>query len=246
MAFLQINLFSNALGMAASLDAIVPQSQKGPLKVLWLLHGLSDDHTIWQRRTSIERYVEGHDIAVFMPNGARSFYCDIPGGLRYATHIADELPEIVHSMFHLSDRREDNFIAGLSMGGYGAFKLALRHPDRYAAAASFSGVLDVGAFFKMMEKDMAVDVLGDFGGKNPEGGPEDPRALLSKLVADGTSIPRLYQACGTEDFLYENNVSFRDFARSLGVDLTYEEGPGSHSWLFWDTYIQRALAWMGV
>ena len=246
MAFLQINYHSSSLGMAASLDAIVPQSQTGPLKVLWLLHGLSDDHTIWQRRTSIERYADGRNVAVFMPNGARSFYCDIPGGLRYATNIAEELPALVHSMFHLSERREDTFIAGLSMGGYGAFKLALRHPDRYAAAASFSGVLDVDSFYRMMETEKSADVLGDFGGKNPVGGPEDPRALLSKLVASGTSVPRLYQACGTEDFLYADNLSFRDFARGLGVDLTYEEGPGSHTWLFWDTYIQRAMAWMGL
>ena len=227
MAFLQIAFNSNVLGMASSLDAIVPQSQNGPLKVLWLLHGLSDDHTIWQRRTS-------------------SFYCDIPGGLRYATHIAEELPAIVRSMFNLSDRREDNFIAGLSMGGYGAFKLALRHPDHYAAAASFSGVLDIGSFYRMMERDKVADVLGDFGCRNPDGGPEDPRALLSKLVADGAEIPRLYQACGTEDFLYADNISFRDFARGLGADLTYEEGPGSHTWLFWDTYVQRAMNWMGL
>ena len=132
------------------------------------------------------------------------------------------------------------------MGGYGAFKLALRHPDRYAAAASFSGVLDVGSFYRRMADEKASDVLGDFGGKNPEGGPEDPRALLSKLVADGKRIPRLYQACGTEDFLYADNISFREFARGLGVDLTYEEGPGSHTWLFWDTYIQRAMTWMGL
>ena len=246
MAFLQIGLHSNALGMAASLDAIVPQSQNGPLKVLWLLHGLSDDHTIWQRRTSIERYAEGRNVAVFMPCGGRSFYCDVPGGLRYETHIAEELPAIVHSMFNLSDKREDNFIAGLSMGGYGAFKIALRHPDRYAAAASFSGVLDVDVFYKMMETEKVADVLADFGGKNPAGGREDPRVLLKGLVESGAPIPRLYQACGTEDFLYASNISFRDFARALGVDLTYEEGPGSHTWLFWDTYVQKAMAWMGL
>lgn len=246
MAFLQIGLHSNALGMATALDAVVPQSQNGPLKVLWLLHGLSDDHTIWQRRTSIERYAEGRNVAVFMPNGGRSFYCDVPGGLRYETHVAEELPAIVRSMFNLSDKREDTFIAGLSMGGYGAFKIALRHPDRYAAAASFSGVMDVDSFYKMMERDHVADVLADFGGKNPVGGRDDHRALLKDLVKSGATIPRLYQACGTEDFLYADNVSFRDFARDLGVDLTYEEGPGSHTWLFWDTYVQKAMAWMGL
>ncbi len=246
MAFLQIGLHSNALGMAVSLDAIVPQSQNGPLKVLWLLHGLSDDHTIWQRRTSIERYVEGRGVAVFMPCGARSFYCDIPGGLRYETHVAEELPAIVQSMFNLSEKREDHFIAGLSMGGYGAFKIALRHPDRYGAAASFSGVLDVDSFYRLMEAEKVADVLADFGGKNPAGSRDDPRALLKDLVGAGATVPRLYQACGTEDFLYAGNLSFRDFARSLGADLTYEEGPGSHTWLFWDTYVQRALSWMGL
>ncbi len=246
MAFLQINYHSNVLGMASTLNAFVPQGQTAPCKVLWLLHGLSDDQSMWQRRTSIERYAEGRNVAVFMPDGARSFYCDIPGGLRYETHIAEELPALVHAMFHLSDRREDTFIAGLSMGGYGAYKLALRHPDRYGAAASFSGVMDVDAFYKRMEQDHVIDVLGDFGFKNPVGTPNDHRALLKKLVAAGTPIPRLFQACGTEDFLYADNISFRDFARGLGVDLTYEEGPGSHSWQFWDTYIQRAMDWMGA
>ena len=246
MAFLQINYHSNVLGMASTLNAFVPQGQKGPLKVLWLLHGLSDDQSMWQRRTSLERYADGRNVAVFMPDGARSFYCDIPGGLRYETHIAEELPALVHAMFNLSDRREDTFIAGLSMGGYGAFKIALRHPDRYGAAASFSGVLDIDDFYRMMERDHVADVLGDFGFKNPVGTPNDPRALLRRLVAAGTPLPRLYQACGTEDFLYADNLSFRDFARDLGVDLTYEEGPGSHTWQFWDTYIQRAMDWMGA
>lgn len=226
--------------------AIMPQEHKEPLKVLWLLHGLSDDNTIWLRRTAMERYVDGRNVAVFMPDGARSFYCDVPGGLRYETHIADELPAITRSMFRLSDRREDNFIAGLSMGGYGAFKMALHHPDRYAAAASFSGVLDVGAFYRDYEKEGVADVLADFGNADPTDGREDVLALLRDNVKNGVALPRLYQECGTEDFLYNANVKFRDLARSLDVDLTYKERPGAHSWDFWDTCFRSAIDWMGL
>lgn len=246
MAFLQINFNSNALGKAAAMYAVMPQEHKEPLKVLWLLHGLSDDNTIWLRRTAIERYADGHNVAVFMPDGARSFYCDVPGGLKYETHIAEELPVIARSMFRLSDRREDNFIAGLSMGGYGAFKLALHHPDRYAAAASFSGVLDVGAFYRDYAKAGVADIMADFGNADPTGGREDVMALLRDGVKNGTPLPRLYQECGTEDFLYGANVKFRDLARSLGVDLEYRERPGAHSWDFWDVCIKKTMDWMGL
>lgn len=246
MAFLQISFNSIVLGKVGSMYAIMPQEHKEPLKVLWLLHGLSDDNTIWLRRTAIERYVDGRNVAVFMPDGARSFYCDVPGGLRYETHIADELPAIARSMFRLSDRREDNFIAGLSMGGYGAFKLALHHPDRYAAAASFSGVLDVGAFYRDYEKAGVTDILTDFGNADPTDGREDVLALLRDNVKNGVALPRLYQECGTEDFLYNANVKFRDLARSLDVDLTYKERPGSHSWDFWDVCFRSAIDWMGL
>ncbi len=112
---------------------------------LYLLHGLSDDDSIWLRRTSIERYVADLGIAVVMPQVHRSFYTDMAEGGRYWTFISEELPTLARSFFPLSHQREDNFVAGLSMGGYGAFKLALRKPEQYAAAASLSGALDMVA-----------------------------------------------------------------------------------------------------
>jgi putative tributyrin esterase len=144
MALIHCDLRSEALNLWTSICVILPQPP-GPLTwdaapparkypVLWLLHGLSDDHTIWQRRTSIERYVDTLPLAVVMPAVHRSWFTDMNLGYRYWTFISEELPAIVRSLFPISERPEDNFVAGLSMGGYGAFKLALRHSERYAAA----------------------------------------------------------------------------------------------------------------
>ena len=147
MALVHCDFYSDVLGLSVQMDAILPQeteSQIGMVGVaaraehptLYLLHGLSDDHTIWQRRTSIERYVAPLGLAVMMPAVHRSFYTDMARGYRYWTFVSEELPRLARSFFHLSASRDDNFVAGLSMGGYGAFKLALRCPEKFAAAAS--------------------------------------------------------------------------------------------------------------
>ena len=146
MALLSWNFHSHTLGISASANVILPQAavEKGEkLPVLYLLHGLSDDHTNWQRRTSIERYADPLGLAVVMPAVNRSFYANMAHGPRYWDFISEELPQLARSFFPLSDKRADTFVAGLSMGGYGAFKVALSHPDRYAAAASLSGAVDM-------------------------------------------------------------------------------------------------------
>jgi S-formylglutathione hydrolase FrmB len=156
MAHLRCDFFSDALGLSTSMTVILPQPTKNqigmagkaseePPPVLYLLHGLSDDDTIWLRRTSIERYVAELGWAVVMPQVHRSFYSDEVYGGRFWTFVSEELPEIVSRFFRVSTARADTFVAGLSMGGYGAMKLALRQPDRFAAAASLSGVLDLKA-----------------------------------------------------------------------------------------------------
>ena len=146
MALVSWNYHSHTLGISASANVILPQAsvEKGEkLPVLYLLHGLSDDHTNWQRRTSIERYADPLGLAVVMPAVNRSFYANMAHGPRYWDFICEELPQLAQSFFPLSDKRADTFVAGLSMGGYGAFKVALSHPNRYAAAASLSGTVDV-------------------------------------------------------------------------------------------------------
>nr|WP_197675957.1 alpha/beta hydrolase family protein [Micromonospora auratinigra] len=214
----------------------------GDPPVLYLLHGLTDDDTIWTRRTAIERYVAPLGLAVVMPQVARSFYTDEANGNRYWTFLTEELPEVCRTFFRLSGRREDTFVAGLSMGGYGAMKWALRHPERFAAAASLSGALDVAhrRDHPSTPLDPAVwrTVWGD---RQVPGTDDDTVALLARAGGD---LPALYVACGTEDFLYEDNVRFVDTARDRGVPLTVSFSPGEHDWAYWDARIQDVLAWL--
>ena len=254
MALIQCNFFSEALGECTTIDVILPQPVAGkPARatrypVLWLLHGLSDDHTIWQRRTSIERYVEPMNLAVVMPAVGRSFYTDMARGQKYWTFVSEELPSVARHFFPLSTRRDENFVAGLSMGGYGAFKLALTYPNRYAAAASLSGAL------RRFSDDLSEasadpawiaeleNIFGDL--TRFPGSRHDVYHLAGKVARTKSARPLLYQCCGTEDFLYQDNLRFKAHAEQLGLPLTYEEGPGEHEWGYWDRMIRRVLAWV--
>ncbi|MCQ6562087.1 alpha/beta hydrolase [Paenibacillus mendelii] len=252
MALINCDFYSDSLGLSTSMTVILPQQSYSQIGMeskalqrkhptLYLLHGLSDDHTIWLRRTSIERYVASLGIAVVMPVVHRSFYTNMKSGYDYWTFISEELPSIARSFFPLSDRREDNFVAGLSMGGYGAFKLALSHPDRYQAAASLSGSLDIASLSERFPADFAK-VFGSLD--EAVDSANDMFRLASDLAASGKQAPQLYQCCGTEDFLYDVNLNFRDHARQLNLPLTYEEEPGNHDWGYWDAKIQRVLEWL--
>jgi putative tributyrin esterase len=253
MPLIHCDFFSQALGLSTTMDVILPLVPWGcpPIEegrghpTLYLLHGLSDDHTIWQRRTSIERYVQDLDVAVVMPAVHRSFYTDMAVGFKYWTFISEEVPEVARKLFHLSTAREDNFVAGLSMGGYGAFKLALTHPERFAAAASFSGALDMAREAVQEGADWKVEMSRIFGDPlKVKGSPNDLFFLAKKLAASGRPKPWLYQWCGTEDFLYKANVRFHRHASKLGLNLRYEESPGTHIWKYWDEQIQVFLDWI--
>jgi S-formylglutathione hydrolase FrmB len=257
MAFLECNFFSDTLGLSTSMNVILPQeayrqiglknrARAGRPPVLYLLHGLSDDHTIWMRRTSIERYSAPLGLAVVMPTVHRSFYADTRYGHRYWTFVSEELPRICRSFFNISERREDTFVAGLSMGGYGAFKLALRKPDAFAAAASLSGAMDVRRFAKTGADDnLRRELTAIFGSVNGlNGGGNDLFALAQQHAKKKTRLPRLYMHCGTEDILYQDNARFHAHLEKLRINHCCEEGPGDHDWGLWDRQIQRVLEWM--
>lgn len=254
MALIQCDFYSEVLKLSTSMNVILPQqthtqigmenkTRSGKLPTLYLLHGLSDDHTIWGRRTSIERYVAELGIAVVMPQVHQSYYTDMAYGGKYWTFISEELPMIAQSFFPLSDQREDNFVAGLSMGGYGALKLALRQPERFAAAASLSGVTDLASRVKQAATSPGpVDLV--FGGKDIKGTTDDLLWLLEQGDQSDKPKPILYQACGTEDFLYEENLAFKAKCDQTGYDLTTDFGPGDHEWGYWDEKIQDVLKWL--
>lgn len=235
---------SDALGLQCAANVILPDRPPTgrDLPCLWLLHGLSDDHTVWQRRTSIERYASAYPLAIVMPAVHRSFYADMEAGYRYWTFISEELPQLMRTYFRLSAHREDNFVAGLSMGGYGAFKLALNLPDRYAAAASLSGVMDICARWYMDKR--AADMQLVFGPAGPQGGNGDLFHVARQRMAEGQPLPKLFQCCGTEDFLYPDNLRFHDFARDIGLPVQYHESAGAHTWSYWDARIQDVLKWL--
>jgi putative tributyrin esterase len=249
MALLRCEFFSDVLGQSTEATVLLPQATTRQVgmggvsggrthPVLYLLHGRSDDHTIWTRRTSLERYVAERDLAVVMPTGHRGFYTDQVTGYDYWTFLTEELPAVMRSFFRLSDRREDTFAAGLSMGGYGALKWALRRPQDLAAAASLSGKLDV------LDADWTAGewraTFGDAGHAVSAG--DELFALAAAVDADRS--PALYQWCGTEDDLLAENRRFAEHARSAGLPILSEEGPGGHEWEAWDRMIQRVLEWL--
>lgn len=247
MAHLRLNFFSEVLDMQAAVEIIIPQKstigeigienkvRDGKLKCLYLLHGLSDDETIWMRRTSIERYAAEYGICVVMPCVGRSFYSDTAYGTRYYTYIAKELPEIIESMFNVSPKREDRYIGGLSMGGYGALKIAMREEGRYGAAFGLSSVADI---YNEVFKEILIPV---FNGNIPS---DDNLFDLALKHNTDCVKPRIYMTVGTDDYMYNDNVRLSEHFKKLDYDYEFVETPGEHSWALWDMTIQKALEWM--
>ncbi len=247
MALIDLKIFSESLGMQTSVYVVIPQrSTRGEIgisggskaekyKCLYLLHGLSDDQSIWMRRTSIERYATNHGICVVMPSGARSFYSDMKYGQNYYTYIAKELPIIIEDMFNISTAREDRYIGGLSMGGYGALKIALREQGRYAAAFGLSPVSDIH------NKIFADTLIPVFGGEIPD---DADIFRLASLHNTDEVKPMIYITVGTDDFMYQDTLRLNKHLESLNYDYKYAQTPGSHSWSLWDTTVQSALDWI--
>lgn len=252
MALINFRYYSEALGMLTEATVIMPQAanngqigvdsytKAGPYKCLYLLHGVSGDESSWSRQTSIERYANKCGICVVMPRGGNAFYSNMKYGPRYYDHIANELPAIMKEFFNISDKREDTYIAGLSMGGYGALKIALRNPDRYCAVAGLSPVSDIKALEGF--DHLLVPIFGE--DKNiPD---DDDLLLLAEKQKNNPLRPKLYMGIGTEDFLYQNAMTLRKKIEDCGYDFTYRESSGQHNWDFWDEYIQYVIQWLGL
>ena len=236
MAFCVLHYYSDALKKQTAVNVLLPDpSIPGPYAVMLLLHGLSDDHTCWTRWSSIERHVEGWPLIVAMPDGGRSFYCDAEEGYAYGTAIGTELPELLKAYFPTSGKW---CVSGLSMGGYGAIKLALRHPNRFVSGHSMSGALGFAHSRDFAESAGDAEFRRIVGGK-PRGGPHDLHALSASLKAPR---PNLLIDCGVEDFLIDDNRAFHGHLQSLGIEHEYQEYPGAHTWAYWDEHVQEGLA----
>lgn len=264
MAFIEVEFFSHALNMAVTADVVLPQKTRreigidtqerpdGTAPVLWLLHGASDDHTIWQRRTSVERFAAPLGLAVVMPAAHLSAYADMAHGGRFYEYIAYELPEIMRGFFPLSARREDNFVAGNSMGGYGAMKIGINNPDRYGAIGCFSAGAENAR--TLAERKTRPGALGGKRYKMIYGEQELAGSVYDVWhVAEANmgreALPRVFHTCGTDDFLIEQARSTRDFFESLPgnpYSYVYKEYPGIHEWDYWDAHLPEFLAFLNV
>ncbi len=261
MALMHVDCFSKVLNLAVNVEVILPQravsqigmaapDRGGKHPVLWLLHGASDDETIWQRRTSIERYAARYGLAVVMPAAQLSSYANMAHGGRYHDYIAYELPELMRSFFPLSSRREDNFISGLSMGGFGCMKLGLAHPEAYAAIGCLSaGIAPVFPLPAASDPRRARWDAMVTGGRDLRGTQEDAFASARRILRENQPAPRIYHACGSEDFLLGSARMTRDFFLQIPENpfgYVYEENPGAHTWEFWDEHIQHFLRFIGL
>lgn len=218
--------------------------KKRKIPVLYLLHGALDDYSMWLRHTNIERYAEEAGIAVVMPSGQNGFYSNARYGLRYFDFITKELPIFAEYTFPVSDCREDRFIAGPSMGGYGASKCALAKADRYMAFGDFSGAVDPENLEPLMKK-MGFDFFRYdliFGGSDKVTGSEDDLMVLAEKCKSLNEKPYAFVACGEEDYNnYKMNQKFYDKLRECGFKTEFFAGHGLHDWVYWDKCIDTFI-----
>lgn len=256
MAFIHSILNSETLGMDTDINILIPddilkgEGSQVKYPLMYLLHGGGDNYSAWLRNTDIERYSNEYKIGIVMPSAELSFYCNMAHGYKYFTYITEELPRFVCSMFPFSREEKNTFIGGLSMGGYGAFRIALTKPKSYRAAASFSGGLDV-----VSRPEVVVGPLGNpifesmhnvFGTLNLKNTQYDLLFLANQLVENGLNPPLLFETCGLSDTLYEIEQNLRTKLMEAGISIHYEEWEGNHSWTFWDESIQSFLSWLKV
>lgn len=261
MALATVNLYSEALQRIVTINAIIPVDNysykdeaiqgKKTYKTLYLLHGIVGNYTDWITNTRIMPWAEEKNLVVIMPSGDNRFYLDnFKSCELYGEFIGKELVDLTRRMFPLSEKREDTFIAGSSMGGYGAVRNGLKYSETFGYIAGLSTAFIMerilkstyDAEFLIHRRNYLESAFGDID--QLIGSDKDYKALITTLKDKGVDIPKLYLACGTDDFLINENRDYRDFLIENQVDVTYVEGQGTHNWEFWNTYIKKVLEWL--
>lgn len=259
MAVIQFNYMSKCLMRTVDINVILPIDQldmhtmhylsHSPFKTLYLLHGIYGDKNDWLYGTHILKWASERHLCVVMPSGENMFYVDNELTHKFfGQFIGQELVNITRAMFPLSTKKEDTFIAGLSMGGYGAIVNGLKYYQTFGYIAGLSSALLLEDWIKCQNplihtadpKKYYESIFGDIS--RIKGSDKDYFALIEQTEI--TKLPKMYLCVGTEDFLLQNNREYRNFLIKKGVNITYEEGPGSHEWDFWDRYILKILNWL--
>lgn len=255
MAILDCMVRSNLLQMDTRLQVVIPDNRDGktlrPEKVVYLFHGYGRGADQWLRETFVEKDCARYGFIAVCPDVGHSFYTDLKYGQPFFSYVTDELPIIVNRLFSIDPPRENTFVAGLSMGGYGAMKAALTYPDRYMSAGSFAGALDVEQLQKRMLQDVNslayAESCGMFGvgEKVPES--DNLLSLLEEVsLLPREERPKLYQSVGKQDDIYPLNIAFRKKADALGMPLTYQEWDGGHNYKFWTESLSKCLQFFAM
>lgn len=240
MAHIRCDFRSEVLDMGLSMVVFLPENiSVRTAKTVYLLHGLADNATGWSRYTSVERYARLHNVAVVIPEVQRSFYTDMAFGLKYYSFVSEELPAICRNLFSLSAKRENCYIMGLSMGGYGALKIALRNPIAYAGCAAFSAVTDLRGELHTVSDDRQNEFRAIFGPQLTLGKKDDLSYLLQS--SRSTRLPSFYLACGDDDGFLAQDSAFAKALVEKGATVRFDHWPGGHEWKFWDKAVETSF-----
>ena len=262
-----VNCFSEALKRNVTFHAVLPVDKRSfdgagprddrPMKTLYLLHGVYEDGSKWLNHTRVALWAQDWNLAVIMPSGENKFYCDNPASNdNFAQFVGDDLVKLTRRLFNLSHKREDTYVAGLSMGGMGALLTGFRYPETFSCVGAFSSAVMIGDNAPEEEGPClySYDSTGEpirraqfyessMGPLDQVPLRNDCRALAEECVKKGLA-PKVFQTCGTSDFLLQPNRRYRDFLKNLGVELYYEEGEGGHDWFYWDKSLYHFLSWL--
>lgn len=263
MAVFQVDYYSTSLARVTDFKVILPNDTfietvkkyaeyyRRPPKTLFLLHGYSGCSKDWFSGSRIEELAGKYNIAVVMPSCNNSFYVDAKGtGRAYCRYVGKELVDYVRKTFGIADKREDTYIGGLSMGGYGALHVGLAFPDTFGKIVAFSPALLFDQIAGMKEGDnnnvadyyYYASIFGDLD--KLKDSPNNPEYQIRKLKEEGKNIPPIFLSIGTEDFGIEASRKFDKFLKKENVPATYVEGPGGHDWDFWNAHLEQAIKWL--
>ena len=267
MALLHVNFYSEVLEMDTALNIIMPEKkqeigQRGmeeqrdfeEYPVMWLLHGRSNDETMWQRKTSIERYVGPLGFIVIMPSAGYSSYRNMLHGPRYYDYVTKELPAFCRRLLpKMSTKREKNYLAGLSMGGGGAMYIGLTNTEKYGhiCILSTGSIPPLESTWRKPGPDgkifvsTNVDIYGAGDTDVLKGTKHDMIKLIYDTAATATNFPTVYHATGDQDSRMGLSIAIKEVFESIpGNPFRYEfhHGPGDHEWGFWDTWIENYLS----
>ena len=244
MASITLSFHSEALERTVPLRALVPleDAPRVPMPAMYLLHGLYGSEQDWFQYTRVMLWARAKGLAVFCPAGENGFYVNqADTGEAYMRYVGEELPAFTRRLFPLSSRREDTFIAGLSMGGYGALNAGLTYPETFGKVAALSAALRP---WKRMDKPQGVCVQRPAYARALFGQDTEPWDTLTLSRQCGARAPELWLSCGAQDDLLEENIALVDGLRQAGIPAYFDQPPGAHNWDFWDREIQRVIDWL--